>query len=107
MSYSAILWLDNFLRKYLLNKDGLLAIALAYMLKKRNVDFEFSTKDDRFEYDFVCKTRKGLILAECKVHRFPESERSVEGSIEQDLQQASKHMKAMKATSSVVIVITA
>lgn len=103
MNYTAILWLNESLREYLLDRDGLLAIAVAHMLKKRKVNFEFSVKDDKFEYDFICDTKKGKILVECKNHRFPESERSVEGSIEKDLQQASKHRDAIKLQSSLVI----
>ena len=40
---------------------------------------------------------------ECKVHRVPESVRSVKGSIEKDLQQAFKHMRSLDISSGVVI----
>jgi hypothetical protein len=103
MNYSAILWFDNFLRNCLLNKDGLLQIAIGNMLKKMNITFNSSVKDNKFEYDFICQTKKGKVLVECKVHRFPESERSVKGSIEQDLQQGYKHMQELKIQMAVVI----
>ena len=73
------------------------------MLKKKNITFESSLKDDKFEYDFLCETNKGKVLVECKVHGVPESERSVKGSIEKDLQQASKHKQALSISSAVVI----
>lgn len=103
MTYSAVLWLDDFLETSLLNRDGLLSVALAFMLRKKNFEFEFSVKDDKFEYDFICQTKIGKILVECKVHRVPESVRSVKGSIEKDLQQASKHMRALDISSGVVV----
>ena len=103
MNYSAILWLDDVLRKYLLMRDGLLTIAVAHLLRKRNIKFDSSVKDDQFEYDFICETKKDKVLVECKVHRLPESKRSVEGSIEQDLNQAKKHMNALNISSAVVI----
>jgi len=103
MSYSAILWIDELLKDCLLNKDGLLSVAVAHILKKREINFKSSVQDEKFEYDFICETKKGKVLAECKVHRFPESERSIKGSIEQDLRQASKHMQALNLPSTVVI----
>ena len=59
MNYSAILWLDDFLGACLSYKDGLLSVAIACMLKKKNITFKSSVKDDKFEYDFICEPKKG------------------------------------------------
>jgi len=74
-------------------KDGLIFISTAWFLKSNDIQFEPSVKTSNFEIDFICNTDKGQVMIECKRHRFPSNERSVKGSITQDLKQVLDHIQ--------------
>lgn len=99
MYVSSIYRVHDLLRRCIVSKDGLLTVALALLLKKNNIEYEFSAHNEH-EYDFVCKTSTGEILIECKMRRRPTSERSVRGALEKDLTQAAKHLTALQKKSA-------
>jgi hypothetical protein len=95
MSVSSIFRVHDLLRQCNVSQDGLLAVALAWLLRKNNVKYEASVHDE-YEYDFVCRTPDGEVLIECKMHRRPSNERSFRGTLEKDLKQATDHFTTLK-----------
>ena len=95
MLVSSIFRVHEFLRKCIVSQDGLLAVALAWLLKKNDVQYELSVYNEH-EYDFVCRVSTGDILIECKMHRKPSNERSVRNSLENGLKQAYKHLTTLQ-----------
>ncbi len=99
MYASSIFRVHDLLRRCIVSKDGLLTVALSWLLKKNDIEYEFSAHNEH-EYDFVCKTSTGEVLIECKMRRRPTSERSVQGALEKDLTQAAKHLTALQKKSA-------
>jgi len=94
MNVSAIYVIDNILRDCIFLKDGLLAIAMAWLFEDKKIQWEFSVHDG-YENDFLCETEMGTTLYECKMHMIPRDKRSFEGQLKQDLVQLMKHVKAL------------
>ena len=94
MNVSAIYVIDNILRDCIFLKDGLLAVAMAWLFEDKKIKWEFSVHDG-YENDFLCETEMGTTLYECKMHMIPRDKRSFEGQLKQDLVQLMKHVKAL------------
>jgi len=101
MSVSSIFRIHDLLQQCIVSQDGLLAVALAWLLKKNDVKYEVSVYNEH-EYDFICITPTGDMLVECKMHRRPGNERSVRGALEKDLKQATEHFETLKKKTSVL-----
>lgn len=74
-------------------KDGFLTVALAYLLKKRNIRYEYSVKGAH-EKDFICQAKSGRILLECKMHRTDANDRGISDALKRDIAQLVEHSKA-------------
>lgn len=98
MSVGSIFRVHELLRQCIVSKDGLLTVALAWLLKKNNVKYDASIREE-YEYDFVCRAPVGDFLIECKMHRRPSNDRSFHGTLEEDLKQTSEHFKTLKKTN--------
>lgn len=84
------------IKESILHQDGLLSVALAWLLKERDIKFEPSICSSEYENDFLCETPNGKVLIECRMHMTDRDKRSVEGTIKQDLDQIIKHIKTLK-----------
>lgn len=76
MSVSSIYNIDGSLKKCVLFRDGLLAVALGWLFNQRKIKWDFSVHN-KYENDFICETQNGKILFECKMHLIPKNERSL------------------------------
>jgi len=94
MLVSAIYSIDASLKECILFKDGLLAVALGWLFDKRKIKWDFSVHN-KYENDFICETKDGKILFECKMHLIPRDERSLEGQLKQDLTLLIAHVKTL------------
>jgi len=94
MLVSAIYNIDALLKECILFKDGLLAVALGWLVDKRKIKWDFSVHN-KYENDFICETKDGKILFECKMHLTPRDERSLEGQLKQDLTLLIAHVKTL------------
>jgi len=92
MAICSIYRLDNFLWKLISSKDGLLRVTVAWLLKRRKIEYESPFFVKETELDFICNTPKGKVLLECKMHRVPVTDRSVRQKLIDDLNQMRKHM---------------
>ena len=93
MSISSLYEIDKALWDMISFRDGLILVSIAWFLKSHYIEFEPFVKTTNYEIDFICSTDKGQVLIECKAHRFPSTERSVKGSLTQDLKQLAKHIQ--------------
>lgn len=91
----AMIELNEFLVQSILSKDGLLGVAVAWLLEKKEFQWEYSVYNDR-EKDFICDVSQGKVLIEVKMHRFPESIRSFEETLAKDVNQLVKHIEDFK-----------
>jgi len=94
MMVSAIYEIDSLLKECIFLKDGILAVALAWLFDEEKIRWEFSTHNE-YENDFMCTTELGGFLFECKMHLIPKDKRSFEGQLKQDLTQLFKHVKTL------------
>jgi len=92
--------IDGTLKKCVLFRDGLLAIALGWLFDQRKIKWDFSVHN-KYENDFVCETKNGKILFECKTHFIPKDKRSFEGQLQKDLNLLVTH-----AHACIVVMIT-
>ena len=99
MSVSSIFRVHDLLQQCILSKDGLLSVAVAWLLRKSKIRYE-AFAHNKHEYDFICITPAEQILIECKMHRSPLSERSVRHTLEQDLKQAAEHLVSLQKTNA-------
>jgi len=99
MYVSSLFRVHDLLRRCIVSKDGLLTVALSWLLKKNDIECEFSAHNE-YEYDFICKTSIGEILIECKMRRRPTSERSVRGALEKDVKQTAEHLMTLQKKSA-------
>jgi hypothetical protein len=87
--------INGLLQNCVLFKDGLLAVALGWLLDQRKIKWAFSIHNE-YENDFVCETRnEEKILFECKMHLIPKDERSLRGQLQQDLVMLLAHIRAL------------
>jgi len=93
MSISSIYKLDDFLWKLISRKDGLLGIAIAWLLRRRGVEYTSPVFVKETEMDFLCNIHTGKVLLECKMHRAPPTVRSVRQKLVDDLKQLNDHVK--------------
>ena len=94
MLVSSIYNVDSLLKECLLFKDGLLAVALGWLFDQKNVKWDFSVHN-KYENDFICETKNGKILLECKMHLIPKDERSFDGQLQQDLTLLIRHVQTL------------
>jgi len=94
MLVSSMYNIDNSLKECILFKDGLLAVALGWLFDQKKIKWDFSVHN-KYENDFICETKNGKILFECKVHLIPRDERSFEGQLQQDLNLLIKHVQTL------------
>ena len=94
MLVSSMYNIDVSLKKCILFKDGLLAIALGWLFDQKKIKWDFSVHD-KYENDFICETKNGKILFECKMHFIPKDERSFEGQLQQDLSRLIIHVQTL------------
>ena len=94
MLISSIYHLDRSLKNCILFKDGLLAVALGWLFDQRKIKWDFSVHN-KYENDFICETKNGKILLECKMHLIPENERSLRGQLEKDLNKLTAHVQTL------------
>lgn len=95
MLVSAIYELDPTITDSMLSKDGILLVALAWLLRRAEVKFQ-SNYYEKTEYDFVCDIPAGKLLIECKMHRTDANDRGFRGTLEQDLLQISKQLTQLR-----------
>jgi len=92
MAISSIYQLDSFLWELISSKDGLMRVAVAWLLTRRKISYETPFFVKETELDFVCTTQKGKVLLECKMYRSPPTDRSVRQKLIADLNQMRKHI---------------
>lgn len=83
-------------------KDGFLAVAVAYLLEKRKIRYEYSVKGPQ-EKDFICEGKTGRTLLECKMHRTDTSERATHETLKQDIAELLEHSKSPLADGERVV----
>lgn len=94
MLVSSMYNIDGSLKKCVLFRDGLLAVALGWLFNQRKIKWDFSVHN-KYENDFICETKNGKILFECKAHFIPKDERSFEGQLQQDLNLLITHVQTL------------
>jgi len=94
MLVSSIYNIDGSLKRCILFRDGLLAVALGWLFDQRKMKWKFSVHN-KYENDFICETKNGKILFECKMHLIPKDERSFEGQLHQDLNLLITHVQTL------------
>jgi hypothetical protein len=94
MLVSSIYSIHDLLRRCILFKDGLLTVALGWLLDQQKMKWEYSVHN-KYENDFICETNKGKVLLECKMRFLPKDTRSFESSLHQDLIQLIRHIEAL------------
>jgi len=94
MLVSSIYDIDGSLKECILFKDGLLAVALGWLFDKGKIKWDFSMHN-KYENDFICETKNGKILFECKMHLIPRDERSLKGQLEKDLNLLITHVQTL------------
>jgi len=83
-------------------KDGFLTVAIAHLLKKRNIQFQYSVKGTH-ERDFVCERKTERVLLECKMHRTDTSERGIQEALKKDIAQLTEHSKIPLEEGSTIV----
>lgn len=73
-------------------KDGLLAVVIARLLKKRDIRFQYSVKGTH-ERDFICERKTERVLLECKMHRTDTTERGIQDVLKRDIAQLMEHSR--------------
>ena len=94
MLVSSMYNIDPLLKESILFKDGLLAVALGWLFDQRKIKWDFSIHN-KYENDFICETKNGEILFECKMHLIPKDERSLRGQLEKDLTLLTSHVQTL------------
>lgn len=102
MAFSTIYAIDETLRDALLNKDGIMAVLLGYLLGKERIKYELPYKN-KYENDFLIEGKKGYILVECKMFRTDSDDVTVKSQLEEGISQLIKHIKALKDEGKEVI----
>ena len=98
---SSVFELDETIEEGIMDKDGLLQLATAWLLQTNEIEFETNTSDDYFEYDFICKIPSHNMLLECKMHRQKHDERQLRLWIEDDLKQLNTHFEQIKSKQDI------
>jgi len=105
---SSVFELDGVIEDAIMNKDGLIQLATAWLLYVNDIEFENNYSDGQFEYDFICKVPSHNMLLECKIHRQKHDERQLKIWIEEDLKQLQDHYNKIKDSQNIVhcVVVT-
>jgi hypothetical protein len=93
MMMSTAYYLDSILEESILSKNGLLGVAVAWLLEKNQLECSAEVYNE-YEYDFIVNNK---ILIECKMHRNDIiNERNVRMWFKQDIEQLSNHFEKAK-----------
>ena len=103
MAVCSIYRLDDFLWNLISSRNGLLGVTVAWLLKKRKIEYDSPLYIKETELDFLCHTPSGKILLECKMHRVPPTERSVRQNLVNDIKQLQKHVSKFETETEVKI----
>jgi len=95
MFVSSVYRVDETLGDLILCKDGLLAVALAYILNKNGIAYEYSIINE-FEKDFLCDTSEGKVVIECKMNKSPKDADTVRSHLQNVLGQIIKHLRSLE-----------
>lgn len=96
LMYSAISYrLKPTLQSMIDFQDGLLGVALGYLLESENIKYQYSAVG-KYEYDFLCDLGGVKVLIECKMHRTDVGDRGIKETLQKDLNQLLKHAKELK-----------
>ena len=104
MLVSAIYELDPTITDSILSEDGILAVALAWLLGRNEIKFQ-SHYYGMSEYDFVCDVPRGKLLIECKIHRTDMNDRAFRGALGQDPDQVSKQLAQLRENEEKVAAV--
>ena len=96
MSFSTIYALDETLKDALLNRDGIMAVLLGYLLKKEGIEYESQSYSSSYENDFLIRGKNGYILVECKMYRTGSDNTTVESQLDGGVSQLVKHADKLK-----------
>jgi hypothetical protein len=96
MAVSAVFDLDELISDSILSKNGMLGVALAWLLENKQIEYTTEVYNEH-EYDFIIKTPSGALAIECKMHRNDNiDERNVRIWLRQDLRQLAKLIREAK-----------
>lgn len=98
---SSVFELDETIEEGIMDKDGILQLATAWLLQTNEIEFETNVSDGEFEYDFICKIPSHNMLLECKMHRQKHDERQLRLWIEDDLKQLNTHFEQIKSKQDI------
>ena len=103
MAVCSIYNLDNFLWNLISSRNGLLGVTIAWLLKKRKIEYDLPLYIKKTELDFLCHASSGEILLECKMHRVPSTERSVRQKLVNDIKQLQEHVSKFETDTKAEI----
>ncbi len=95
MDIGSIFRLHETIPNCILSQDGLLCIAVAWLLDKREIAYKYAQKGTS-EYDFICTIPKGTVLIECKMFRTDREEPAVVTNLEQGIIQMVRHVEELR-----------
>lgn len=95
MLISAIYEMDETIFDSITSKDGILSIAVAWLLRRNEINFQANSYG-KTEFDFLLDVPPRRLLIECKMHRTDLNDRAFRGALEQDLTQVSKQLTQLR-----------
>lgn len=95
-SFSAIYEINEVLLEPLLNKDGLLAVFLGYVLREEDIRFECNSESGAHEIDFVVKRDGKAHVVEVKMFRTGGDDVTKRGQLSGSWQQLIRHIESME-----------
>ena len=95
MLASSIYELDGRITECIMDQDGLIKTAIAWLLFENTIEFD-TIQDEQFEYDFVCKIPNNNLLIECRLHKSQSDEKTIEELVKKDLKQLLQHYSKIK-----------
>lgn len=103
MSFSTIYALDETLKEALLNRDGIIAVLLGYLLKKEGIEYESQVYSSSYENDFLIRGKRGYILIECKMYRTGSDNITVKSHLDGGIDKLVKHADELKGEGKGII----
>lgn len=88
--------IDSPLMDALTWKDGILPVAIGWLLRENKVAFDAGAYSADNETDILCKNDRGNILVECKMFKTGKDSDSVVNNLKKALQQTQKHAESLK-----------
>lgn len=82
------------------HKDGLLGVAVGFLLSDKKIEFSASAHRGRHETDFIVNLGSGSVLLECKMHKQGKDRDAVQGHLVRDLTQAIEHAADLERNSA-------